>query len=457
MSKLIELREKCDGLYGQIEVFRNKANDKAQEFTAEDEVNFQRACDDYDATKEQIDAEERKVQESAQTRDALLARTENIQHAREQDRDQRRRIGRNGFPPSNGQQRGGEITNEHRGLSLRAWCFSRKRELTAEEDDACRRMGINPYGNEYSFDLCTSEQVNEGRARFLSSEFRTLSAHIGTSGAYTIPDGFVNSLETAMLHFGGMRQTSEVIRTDAGNTIPYPTANDTSNTGAIIAESTTVGQADPSFGVVNLYAHKYTSNEIIVPAELLEDSAFNIPILVGGWLGERLGRITNTHFTTGDGAAKPRGITTMTTLGKTAASNAAVTSDELLQLIDSLDEAYLVGASLMFQRSTLTAIRLLKDGNGRPLFVRGDGGAPDTIWEHPYTTNTDMPAIGASAKSILFGQLNKYKIREVRSVRLKRLVERRALEDQESFVAFMRYDGALIDAGTHPVKHLAHP
>ena len=36
-----------------------------------------------------------------------------------------------------------------------------------------------------------------------------------------------------------------------------------------------------------------------------------------------------------------------------------------------------------------------------------------------------------------------------------RLVERYADYNQIAFVAFQRWDGALIDAGTHPVKYLA--
>lgn len=454
MSKITELRKKCDALYGEIEQFRAKAKDKSQDFSAEDEVNFQRVCDDYDAAKAAHDDEFRAAQESAATRERLLARADETQRAREQDIEQRRRIGRDDFRGA-ASGRDDEITEAHRGLSLRAWYFSDKRSLTSEEEDACRRVGVDPRTSEYNVELCRTEQINEGRARFIDAQRRALSAHIGTSGAFTVQDGFVNSLETALLAWGGMRQVAEIIRTDSGNTIPYSTANDTTNTGELIAESTEVSAADPTFGAVNLYAHKYSSKLVKVPAELLEDSAFNIPTILGGMLGERLGRITNTHFTTGDGAARPRGITTMSTLGKTTASGSAITMNEVLDLIDSVDEAYLIGASFMLKRSTLTLLRKLVDGQGQYLWTRGtQAGEPDLLWGYPYTTNQDMPAATTGLKSMLFGQLSKYKIREVRSIRLRRLVERYAEVDQEGFVAFGRYDGALIDAGTNPVKHM---
>lgn len=451
MSKLLELREKRDKLAEEIKRFAEKANDEKQEWSNEDQANYERCNADYDANATALEAEEKRA--------AVGARATEIQDRHETDRREKRKIGRDDFrpAPAAGLGESREVTEKDRGLALRGWYFSDKRTITDEEMDACQRMGVNPYASEFGFNLCTSEQVNEARAAFVGKvNTRTLSTHIGASGGFTYGDAFVNSLEMAMLHFGGMRQVADIIRTDSGNTLAYPTANDTSNTGEIIAESTEVSTADPSFGAVNLYAHKYSSKMVKVPVELLEDSAFNIPVILGGMLGERLGRITNTHFTTGDGAAKPRGITTMSTLGKTTAGATAITMDEVIDLIHSVDIAYrTAGCSFMFKDTTLQLLRKLKDGQGQYLWSAGtQAGEVDRIWGFPYTINNDMPAATSGLKSMLFGQLNKYKIREVRSIRLRRLVERYAEVDQEGFVAFARYDGVLVDAGVAPVKHM---
>jgi HK97 family phage major capsid protein len=64
--------------------------------------------------------------------------------------------------------------------------------------------------------------------------------------------------------------------------------------------------------------------------------------------------------------------------------------------------------------------------------------------------------IESGAKTMLFGQLDKYKIREVRGLRLMRMRELYAETDQEGFVAFFRADGNLLDAGVDPVKHMVH-
>jgi HK97 family phage major capsid protein len=67
-----------------------------------------------------------------------------------------------------------------------------------------------------------------------------------------------------------------------------------------------------------------------------------------------------------------------------------------------------------------------------------------------------MAAIGASAKSVLFGDLSKYIVRTVKDMRVLRLVERYADYYQVGFQLFVRADGDLLNAGTNPVKHLVH-
>jgi predicted phage gp36 major capsid-like protein len=65
-----------------------------------------------------------------------------------------------------------------------------------------------------------------------------------------------------------------------------------------------------------------------------------------------------------------------------------------------------------------------------------------------------MPAMAPSAKAVAFGDFSKYFIRRITGARVLRLVEKYADYNQIGFVAFQRWDGALIDPGTHPIKYL---
>jgi HK97 family phage major capsid protein len=79
---------------------------------------------------------------------------------------------------------------------------------------------------------------------------------------------------------------------------------------------------------------------------------------------------------------------------------------------------------------------------------------PDTILGYGYSINNDMAQLAANAKTVVFGPLDKYVIRRVREMSVLRLVERFADYGQVAFLAFMRADGQLLDAGTHPVMYL---
>jgi len=441
MEKIKELREELNKLAAEIKRFADKANDPKSEWTNEDQENFEKLNSDYDAKREEYNKLDSRLR--------VVARHNEIEQADKEERDRLRRIGRDQrITPEPA-----EISDECRGLALRSWILSARRKLTDDELHACAVANIDPFSRELEIPIGDTGLVNQIRSQFIQK--RALSTQIGSAGGFTIPDSLINTLEIAMIAFGGMRQASTVIRTDSGATISYPTTDDTSNTGELVAENSAVSEGDVTFGAVNIGAYQYSSKLVKVPVALLEDSAFDIPSLLGQLLGERLERITNTHFTVGDGVSKPTGITEMTTLGVTAAAANAITLDEVIDLIDSVDQSYWPGAQFMLHRSTLSSLRKLKDSQNQYLWTRGtQAGEPDTLWGFPYVLNADMPQLGTGNKTLLFGQLSKYVIREVNSVRMRRLVERYAEYDQEAFLGFMRSDGKLIDAGAHPVKHL---
>ena len=276
-------------------------------------------------------------------------------------------------------------------------------------------------------------------------------------GGYTIPTGFVNNFEIALLAFGGPRQVADVIRTDSGNDLPWPTANDTGNTGVLLAEETTIGTTvNPTVSIKTFYAYKMSSKLIQISPELLQDSAFDMAAEIGRMLGERIGRCECTYYTTGTGSSQPSGCVTGATAGNTTASATAITADEIIDLIHTIDASYRQGAAFMMHDTVLSYIRKLKDGNGVYLWQPGmTFGKPDMIFGYPVYINTAMSStITATDKTMMFGQWSKFKIRDVAQIRLRRLVERYADTDQEGFVAFHRTDSGLLDAGTHPLKYL---
>lgn len=284
---------------------------------------------------------------------------------------------------------------------------------------------------------------------------RNQSTLTGPAGGHLVAPEFQRELETALLTFGGARQHARIVRTSTGANLDWPTLNDTANEGRILTQLGVAGQEEMAFGKVSFGAHKYTSDIVLVSSELLQDSAFNVAAEVGTALGERIGRIANRHFTVGTGTNQPAGIVTGASLGITGSSATSVTYDDLVNLEHSVNRAYRNGAKFVFADSTLRELKRLKDAEGRPLWVPGlTANAPDTILGYEYVVNDDVAAMAAGARSILFGDMSKFIIRDVRDVQLRRLDERYAEFDAVAFVAFSRHDSKVIDAGTGPIRYM---
>jgi HK97 family phage major capsid protein len=284
-----------------------------------------------------------------------------------------------------------------------------------------------------------------------------------SGGGYLIPQGFSNQLEEAMKFYGGVLQAAEVFETETGNPLPWPTVNDTGNTGRILGINTAVTTTDFAFGQVVFNSYMFSSDQILVPIQLMQDSYFDLPSFIARRLGERLGRILNTKLTVGSGSNEPNGVLTAATAGVTGATGSTVSPKyaDLISLIHSVDPAYRMAptARFMLHDQSLKAIKQLVDGQSRPLWVPGTSSAissgkdPDTILGYPYTINQDMPVMAANAKSILFGDFSKYKVRRVAGgATVLRLNERYADNLQVGFIGFLRADGQLVDAGTHPIS-----
>lgn len=282
-----------------------------------------------------------------------------------------------------------------------------------------------------------------------------------SGGGYAIAQGFLPSLEKALKQFGGMLSDTivTVLPTATGAKLMLPSMNDVSNKGRLLGINTAVTVTDLAFGNMELDAYKYSSDAVLAPVELLQDTEFDLDPLIGGALGERLGRIVNEHLTTGTGSSQPNGIVTASTLGKTGLTGqtTSIIVDDLVDLEHAVDPAYRLGAAFMFHDSTLKAIKKLKDGEGRPLWLPGIAvREPDTILGYRYHINQDMPVMAASAKSVLFGDLKKYYTRMVKDITIIRLEERYMDNFQVGFLGFARVDGDLRDAGSNPVKHYAN-
>lgn len=285
----------------------------------------------------------------------------------------------------------------------------------------------------------------------------------GAAGGYLVPTGWGGQLIEALAAFGGMRSVATVISTAGGNPIPWPTVDETAVEGEIVAESTAASAGDFTFGTTNMGASKFSSKIVTIPFELLQDQGPGIDIegFTRRALATRIARITNRKFTVGSGTNEPQGAVTAAGIGKAGSTGQAtsVLPDDLIDLEHSIDPAYrsMPGVRWMWHDTTLRQLKKLKDSQNRPLWLPGyDTKEPDTFLGYRYQINQHMPQMGASAKSILFGDLSQYLIRDVMQVTLFRFDDSAFVtKGQIGFLAWSRHDGRLVSAGA-PFKAYQH-
>lgn len=347
-------------------------------------------------------------------------------------------------------------------------------ESIGEEAQAFERM--LRYGVD-ALDENEKMHVNNLRAAYVENEIKSgerAQTVTTTGGGYTIPQGFnpdiIKSLKSVSPFFSdmGLGLTAEArslfyfLETASGNDIPWPSVDDTSNTGELLGiNSDAFGNTtDLVFGTLTMKAYKYSPKPMKVPYELLQDTGIDLPGLIAEMLGTRLGRIVNTHLTTGDNSNKPQGIVAGASLGKVSASATAITFNEVLDLVHSVDPAHRrsPSARFMFHDNILLALKKLTIGSStndsRPLWQPGYAvGAPDTIDGFQYLINQDMAsALTTGLKVMLFGDMKKYAVRQAGPFRLKYLTERFADADQVAWVLFGRFDGRILDSAA--IKYL---
>lgn len=292
-----------------------------------------------------------------------------------------------------------------------------------------------------------------------AKEFRAQTTGTASAGGYTVPVELADVIIKSMKDWGPMydEDVATILNTASGNQINLPTVDDTAVTAEKHTEGTALtddGGKDVTFGQKRLDAYVYDTEFVKFSMELAQDSVFNMESLLGALLGERLGRIANRELTVGDGSGDPNGVVTASSLGKTAAAVAAITADEIIDLLHSVNAAHRRSpkARFMFNDMTLAAIRKLKDGQGNFLWQMGDvtTAQPGTLLGYRYSINDDMDALAAAKKVMLFGDFAKYFVRKVGSPVIGVLRER--FWPDLGIAGLIRFDGELGD--TAAVKHL---
>ena len=396
MAKLHELKEKRNTIAKEMRDMHEKAGDDT--WTDEQRSNWKKAKSSLDVLDEQIQREED-------------LRYLDVDHARDNTPEKKQNP---------------ESPEEKRSAAFNKFMRGGREALNSEE-------------------------------RKILEEMRAQSTGTGTAGGYTVPTTMLNRIVDIMKSFGGIAGICQVMTTESGEAINWPTSDGTAEEGELIGENSVTSEDDIEFGSVALGAKKLSSKVIRVSNELLSDSGLDMEAYISNRIGLRLWRGESRYLVQGNGSGlQPKGLEAAVT-GTVAASGAtAINWKDLNAIKHAVDPAYraMPGFRFAFNDNTLKLISNMEDGQGRPLWLPAVAGlAPATILGVQYAIDQAIADIAANKKFLYAGDFNRFILRRIKYMALRRLVERYADYDQTGFLAFHRFDCVLED--TAAIKALA--
>ena len=270
-----------------------------------------------------------------------------------------------------------------------------------------------------------------------------LSEGVQADGGYLVPEEFERQIIMGLDEANVVRSLAKVITTNAERKIPVAA---THSAAIWTAENGAYTESDPTFDQKTIDAYKLT-DLVKVSIELLQDSMFDLENYIASEFARAFGIAEEQAFCVGNGTNMPTGIFTENggEVGVTAASQTAVTADELISLVYALKSPYRRNAKFLMNDETIASIRKLKDGNGAYLWQPSmQAGQPDKLLGYELYTSPYAPYMRAGKLAVAFGDFKNYWIADRAGRTVQRLNELYSTNGQVGFVATERVDGKVI-------------
>lgn len=135
-----------------------------------------------------------------------------------------------------------------------------------------------------------------------------------------------------------------------------------------------------------------------------------------------------------------------TTTNLNAGSTSAINADNLIELQAKIPTPYQAKACWTMHPSTFTAIKKLKDGEGRYLLQSNIvQGFPYTLLGKPVYLSDNMPAIGNGNKAILYGDYSGLAVNFREDINTQVLNEKYATQHAIGIVSWFEFDSDVMD------------
>lgn len=174
------------------------------------------------------------------------------------------------------------------------------------------------------------------------------------------------------------------------------------------------------------------------------NSVFSVVDFIVTQMAEEIAAFLEKELLNGTSGKATGALSTSNTLP--AAAAAAITADELISLQAKVKQVYQKNACWTMHPNTFTAIKKLKDGNGRYLLQDNVAGEfPYMLLGKPVYLSDNMPAMTTGNKSVLYGDYKGLSVNLRENVEIQVLREKYATQHAIGVVSWFEFDSKVSD------------
>ncbi len=251
--------------------------------------------------------------------------------------------------------------------------------------------------------------LRKGEKDMEAHEVKSLSVSDDSQAGFLAPPEYVAELIKTITEISPMRQIARVRQTNQ-KSIQMPSRTATFSAAWVAEQGTRSETTGYTTQLEEIPTHEQYAL-VDISSQMLEDSVFNLESEMQEEFATQFAKNEGNAFVAGDSVGKPEGITVNSDVGTTnSGSGTLLTGDGLIDLVHDVKSDYTRGATFVFNRTSLAAIRKLKDTAGQYVFQAGmmlTAGVPNTILGFPYVEMPDMPDVAGSAKPVAFGDFSR--------------------------------------------------
>jgi HK97 family phage major capsid protein len=240
-------------------------------------------------------------------------------------------------------------------------------------------------------------------------ERKALTVSNDSTGGYLAPPEYVRELIKDVTEISPIRSIAR-IRSTGARSIQVPKRTGTFAAQWVAESGTRSETTGYNVGLEELPAHEQYAL-VDISEQDLEDSVFDLEAEMQSEFAEQFAKAEGAAFVSGNAVGKPEGFMTNSSVASIdSGSNTAITADNLITLVHNIKSDYGRNGTFVFNRSTLSAIRKLKDTAGQYVFQAGmtlQGGMVNTILGQPYVEATDMASIAQNAFPVAYGDFRR--------------------------------------------------